>query len=48
MGNPLFDGRTETDSGPDGNQTIASSVGIRHAPVARHCQFGRVVDLFVQ
>jgi hypothetical protein len=27
MGPPLFDGGTEADSGPDGNQTIAGPLG---------------------
>jgi hypothetical protein len=48
MGPPLFDGGTEADSGPDGNRTIAGHLGAKHAPVARHYHFGRVVDLFVQ
>jgi hypothetical protein len=47
-GPPTFDGGTEADSGPDGNRTIAGSLGVKHAPVARHCHFGRVMDLFVQ
>jgi hypothetical protein len=48
MGPPLFDGGTEADSGPDGNQTIAGPLGAKHAPVAQHCHLGRVVDLFVE
>jgi hypothetical protein len=48
MGPPLFDGGTEADSGLDGNRTIASPLGAKHAPVARHCYLERVVDLFVQ
>jgi hypothetical protein len=47
MGPPRFDGVTETDSGPDGNRTIAGPLGAKHAPVARHCHLGRVVDLFI-
>jgi hypothetical protein len=47
-GSPTFDGGTEADSGPDGNRTIAGPLGAKHAPVARHCHHGRVVDLFVQ
>jgi hypothetical protein len=47
-GCPTFDGETEADSGPDGNQTIAGPLGAKHAPVARHCHLGRVVNLFVQ
>jgi hypothetical protein len=47
MGPPLFDGGTEADSGPYGNRTIAGPLGAKHAPVARHCHLGRVVDLFV-
>jgi hypothetical protein len=47
-GSPTFDGGTEADSGPDGNRTIARALGAKHAPVARHCHLGRVVDLFVQ
>jgi hypothetical protein len=43
-----FDGGTEADSGPDGNRTIAGLLRAKHAPVARHCHLGRVVDLFVQ
>jgi hypothetical protein len=45
---PHFDGGTEANSGPDGNRTIAGPLGAKHAPVARHCHLGRVVDLFVQ
>jgi hypothetical protein len=48
MGSRLFDGGTEADSGPDGNQNIAGPLGAKHAPVARHCHLGRVVDLCVQ
>jgi hypothetical protein len=47
-GSPSFDGGTETDSGPDGNRTIVGPLGAKHAPVARHCHRGRVMDLFVQ
>jgi hypothetical protein len=47
-GSPTFDGGTEADSGPDGNRTIAGPLDAKHALVARHCQLGRVVDLFVQ
>jgi hypothetical protein len=47
-GSPTFDGGTEADSGPDGNRTIAGPLGAKHAPVAQHCHFGRVVGLFVQ
>jgi hypothetical protein len=47
-GSPTFDGGTEADSGTDGNQIIAGPLGAKHAPVARHCHLGRVVDLFVQ
>jgi hypothetical protein len=48
MGPLLFDSGTEADSGPDGNLTIACPLGAKHVAVARHCHFGRVVDLFVQ
>jgi hypothetical protein len=48
MGPPLFDSGIETDSGPDGNRTIAGPLGAKYAPMARHCHLGRVVDLFVQ
>jgi hypothetical protein len=48
MGVPLFEGGTETDSGPDGNRTITGPFGAKHAPVARHCHLGRVVNLFVR
>jgi hypothetical protein len=37
---PTFDSRTEADSGPDGNRTIESPLGAKHAPVARHCHLG--------
>jgi hypothetical protein len=47
-GFPTFDGGTEADSGPDGNRTIVDLLGAKHAPVARHCHLGRVVDLVVQ
>jgi hypothetical protein len=47
-GSPTFDGGTEADSGPDGNRTITRPLSAKHAPVARHCHLGRVVDLFVQ
>jgi hypothetical protein len=45
---PRFDDATEGDLGPDGNRTIAGPLGAKHAPVARHCHLGRVVDLFAQ
>jgi hypothetical protein len=45
---PTFDGGTEVDSSPDGNRTFEGPLGAKHAPVARHCYLGRVVDLFVQ
>jgi hypothetical protein len=48
MDPPRFDGGTEADSGPDGNQTITYPLRAKHAPVARHCHLGRVVDLSVQ
>jgi hypothetical protein len=48
MDPPLFDGGAEADSSPDGNRTIAGPLGAKHAPVARHCHLGRVMDLFVQ
>jgi hypothetical protein len=48
MGPQLFDGGTEADSGPNISRTIAGPLGAKHAPVARHCPLGRVVDLFVQ
>jgi hypothetical protein len=48
MGPQCFDSGTETDPGPDSNRTIAGPIGAKHAPVARHCHLGRVVDLFVQ
>jgi hypothetical protein len=47
-GSPTFDGGTEVNSGPDDNRTIAGPLSAKHAPVARHCHLGRVVDLFVQ
>jgi hypothetical protein len=47
-GSPTFDGGTEADSGSDVNRIIADSLGVKHAPVARHCHLGRVMDLFVQ
>jgi hypothetical protein len=47
-GSPTFDGGTGADSGPDGNRTITGPLGAKHAPMARHCHVGRVVDLFVQ
>jgi hypothetical protein len=31
MGPPFFDGGTEADSGPDGNQTIASPLGAKQS-----------------
>jgi hypothetical protein len=43
-----FDGEIEEDSDPDVNRTIAGPLGAKHAPVARHCHLGRVVDLFDQ
>jgi hypothetical protein len=43
-----FGGGTEADSGPDGNRTLVGPLDAKHAPVARHCHHGRVVDLFVQ
>jgi hypothetical protein len=48
MGPLFFDGGTEADSGPDGNRTIAGPLDAKHAPVARHCHLGPVVNLFVQ
>jgi hypothetical protein len=48
MGSPPFDGGTEADLRPDGNRTIAGHLGAKHAPVARHCHLGRVINLFVQ
>jgi hypothetical protein len=47
MGPPLFDGGAKTDLGPDGSRTIAGSLVTKHAPGARNCHFGRVLDLFV-
>jgi hypothetical protein len=47
-GSPTFDPGTEADSGPDGNRTIADPLGAKHAPMARYCHLGLVVDLFVQ
>jgi hypothetical protein len=44
----LFDSRTEADSGPDGNRTLAGPRGAKRAPVTRHCHHGGVADLFVQ
>jgi hypothetical protein len=35
---------SEADSGPDGNRIIADPLGAKHAPVARHCHLGGVVD----
>jgi hypothetical protein len=37
MGALLFDVGTEADSGPDDNRTIAGPLGVKHAPVERHC-----------
>jgi hypothetical protein len=37
MGPTPFDGETEADSGPDGNQTVTGPLGAKHVPVARHC-----------
>jgi hypothetical protein len=33
-GSPLLDGGIETDSGPDGNRTVAGPLGAKHASVA--------------
>jgi hypothetical protein len=48
MGSLFFDSGTVADLGLDGNRILADSLGVKHAPVARHCHIGRVVDLFVQ
>jgi hypothetical protein len=45
---PTFDGGTEADSSPNDNRTIAGPLGAKHAPMARQCHLGRVVNLFVQ
>jgi hypothetical protein len=43
-GSPTFDGGTEADLGPDGNRTIAGLLSAKHAPVARYCHLGRIMD----